>query len=317
MVQTIIRAVTALYENQQGHEYNAAYVESMNMRIKNIERMIIKGDSSYVDVILALNKALEKSFHFTIAFYYGLIAYAETHIEMETSPVFATLTHAEMIKDCEVAFLKTAGEKAYQCKRYAVGESINAFRILANKFSSSTENKERSISKTGNLLKSVIGRNYLCDVKMFNKLSDPVAAIINDAKHWNAGDGSQVALKAAENIDKVKDLLDFFIYNNDYLVEKRKKQLVSVDPIYPYVVRYCAKSENRDRYNIYNYVVNMSGDDMDMDVKLLTEKSCEINELYYCIPNMNGTLPKWWIKPFLIKCRDFDKLFLEPEKGDK
>lgn len=311
MVQTVIRSVTSLVESKANPLYNAAYVETINMRIRNLERSL-KSEKSHKEKLGILNKALEKTLHFLIAFYYGLIAYAEMFAQIQDSlPAEATVDNTVFDK-CEAAFFDKAYDKAQECKIYPLGRSIDCFRDLSKIFYESIDNedRDRKIEKKGSLIKNIIGRDYLCDMKTFNKLSQTAISVINDEKHYSAENSSTKAFEAYDYLLKATELLYFFIYNKDYLDERRLNQLISLDPVYPYVVRYCVRSENRDGYNVNNYVVNMASDEMDLEVKLLTEKDYEINELYYCIPNMRGTLPKWWIKPFLIKCRDFDKLFL-------
>jgi hypothetical protein len=309
MVQTIIRAVTKLVEDDASFNYNAAYVETLNMRIKNLEK-IIRSNVSDEEKTRSLNKALEKTLHFLIAFYYGLIEYAKQLAEYQDSSDKAYMTD-ELIKNCEHAFLVKAYEKVQECQRFSVGQSLEAFRELSKLFCSHSCDEDRKIQPIGELLSTVIGRDYLCDVKTFNKISKNIASTMNSDKHYQAEDGSLRAIWSDQSIDQAKELLYFFIYNKDYMDERRLKRLISLDPIYPYVVRYSVRSENRDGFDINNYVVNLSSDEMDLEVKLLTEKDCQINELYYCIPNLKGTLPKWWIKPFLIKCRDFDELFVK------
>lgn len=310
MVQTIIRAVTALVENTMGYSYTAAYVETLNMRIRNLEN-VMKGGLSNEEKTLVLNKALEKTLRFIIAFYHGLLAYANELNTAQNSTLQVGYSINELIDRCEAAFLSKASEKAQKCKRDSVGKLIDEFRTLSTKFSDNSGRQGRSVTKDGELLKSVIGRDYLCDLKTYDAVSKSVAGTINEVKHYTNQGLSISDILANENLDKAKELLYFFIYNKDFHTEWKTKHLISIDPIYPYVVRYCIKSENRDGYNINSYVVNMSNDDMDIEVNLLTEKNYEINELYYCIPNLKGTLPRWWIKPFLIKCRDIDQLFLE------
>lgn len=309
MVQTIISAVNSLIESNRCYAYNAAYVETINMRIKNLES-ILKSGVSDEGKSIALNKAIEKTLRFLLSFYTGLIAYSEELNSVLDLHLITEASTVSLINNCELAFLKKAREKAQDSKRLSLGQLIGEFRELSKSISAMSDDRVRTVSKKGDILKSVIGRDYICDIKMFNELTEPTVATINKYKHYIAEDGTSYAVYDRDNLEKAKELLYFFIYNKDYQDEKRMKQLISLDPIYPYVVRYCIKSENRDGYHVNNYVVNMSSDDMDLEVKLLTEKNYEINELYYCIPNMNGTLPKWWIKPFLIKCRDVDEIFL-------
>ena len=116
---------------------------------------------------------------------------------------------------------------------------------------------------------------------------------------------------------KAKELLYYFIYNEDYKREMILGQQISYDPIYPYVVRYTVKSENRDGYSINNFSVFLTDDNVTSEVKILSELDYDINEKYYCIPNVETSNKRWWIDPFLISCKKFDELMYSDGKKDK
>ena len=116
---------------------------------------------------------------------------------------------------------------------------------------------------------------------------------------------------------KAKELLYYFIYNEDYQREMILGQQISYDPIYPYVVRYTVKSENRDGYNINNFSVFVTDDNITSEVKILSEWDYDINEKYYCIPNIDSSNKRWWIEPFLISCKKYDELIYGDLKKNK
>ena len=106
----------------------------------------------------------------------------------------------------------------------------------------------------------------------------------------------------------VKKLFYFLMYNEDYQREMILGQQISYDPIYPYVVRYTERSENRDGYNINVFSVFFAEDSGEKEVKILSEREYIINEKYYCIPNVSTSNSRWWIEPFLISCRKYDAI---------
>jgi len=304
MVQAIIRAVTDLAENE--HTFNTTYVETLNMRIIQVER-ILTSEQSDEEKTKAINSALEKTLHFLIVFYNGVLAFAE---ELNRSIFAPSLSINDIIiNKCEQAFLNKCSSVMSDVNRLPVGQSIDAFREIAKKFSANNKNEAEKNKKNRALLYLVLGRHYLCDISTFNHLSERIPNTMNAAKHYKAADGSLNAIMSDENLDNAKELLYFFIYNKDFKDERRLKKQLSLDPIYPHVIRYSLKSENRDGFFVNNYIIDMANSDIEKEIKILTEKNYEINEFYYCIPNLRGTLPKWWIKPFMIKCRDFDNLF--------
>ena len=56
---------------------------------------------------------------------------------------------------------------------------------------------------------------------------------------------------------------------------------------------------------------------MTSEVKILSELDYEINEKYYCIPNVETSNKRWWIDPFLISCKKFDELMYSDGKKEK
>ena len=61
----------------------------------------------------------------------------------------------------------------------------------------------------------------------------------------------------------------------------------------------------------------MTDDNITSEVKILSEWDYDINEKYYCIPNIDSSNKRWWIEPFLISCKKYDELIYGDLKKNK
>lgn len=344
MAKSIIDGLGTL-EHKEKHP-DAPFVESLPMRIRNIDKIVNSYDSIESKTI-KVNKILEKTFRYVIPFYYGIIAY-QNHREHRAAELldktFQNSTEKDMFmhkvhQESEDCFFAEARKWSVEIKGYPVGKLIEQFRKLAISFtkqkkiegdkqsdSSKSDKKKQDglkmgFSNDGKLLKSAIGRSYLCSVSTFNDLltlrkpsanagveltAGDVVQFINTTKH----DKHNVEGSMIETfwifITNVKKLLYYFIYNEDFERELLLGQQISFDPIYPYVVRYVERSENRDGYNINSFSVAFSEDVGEREIKILSEREYKINEKYYCIPNVTMSNSRWWIEPFLIECKRYE-----------
>lgn len=331
MAKSIIDGLAEL-ENSKKHS-NSQFVESLPMRIKSIDK-VINSHESMESKIIKINKALEKTFRYIIPFYYGIIAYqdykeqalGELDAYKNTSKVHMAPTDDEKNKIllcCEEKFYDAAREKSSTTGKMTLGQLINEFVIFANSLTM-TKGRKTTITHEGKVLKDAIGRSYLGSLDTFNSIISlkdasfddetsedsnmDILSIINSVKHQKNSYNTINLLTFNRFLLNVKKLFYFLIYNEDYQREMILGQQISYDPIYPYVVRYTERSENRDGYDINSFSVFFSEDAGEKEVKILSERNYEINEKYYCIPNVTTANSRWWIEPFLISCRKFDAI---------
>lgn len=332
MSQYIISKVT---ETETINE--AFYAENISMKLQKIISAVERnGAEASLGMI---NKNLERVFRTLILFYNGVLAYAEAR-ESKLKQYGLEMRHKESVlhemqKTCEDAFFdsvyKRLTEKREQgktpIKSASLGKLVEEFKLLCMQMDSTkgnaTEYAEKSL-----LLNSVIGRRQICDISLFEKIlkadesdfvglknypTDLVAFFNKVLKH----DDPKVEVKdpriVNNYINYIKDLFIFFDLNDDF--KNRGKMSVQniFDPIFPYVVRYSEKNENRDLCSACQYIINTDGSFEDTKIKLLTEYDYVMNELYYCIPNAECSTENWWVSPFLISCRKFDSMLLELE----
>ncbi|MBO5411728.1 MAG: hypothetical protein J6A38_01425 [Clostridia bacterium] len=319
----------------------AFYAESIMMKKQKIDS-IIKAHGAFAALSM-INKTLERVFRTLILFYNGIIAYAKER-ERQFKNCTISQRHEdhklkEIQKACEDAFFDCVDDK-FHCgdrasgktpiKEATLGMLINEFRELCLKMDL-TKGKTTVYREEGMLLHSIIGRRKICDISIFNKLieankkdfagienypTDLVAFFNKTLKH----DDPTVNIKDSKIIDnyinQVKALFDFFNVNEDYGTKGKMAIQNIFDPIFPYVVRYSERNENRDRCSVCQYIINTDGGFEDTKIKLLTEYDYVMNELYYCIPNAECSTKNWWVSPFLISCRRFDDFILGYSKGN-
>lgn len=297
----------------------AFYAESIMMKKQKIDSAVqINGATASLGMI---NKTLERVFRTLILFYNGIISYARER-EVQFKSCSIEQRHEphklkEIQKACEDAFFAAAEEKYHYgdrangkppIKEATLGMLINDFRELCLRMDT-TKGKATTYREDGMLLHSIIGRRGVCNVSLFNKLieakkkdfegienypTDMVAFFNKALKH----DDPTVNIKDAKVIDNyinyVKELFDFFNFNDDY-INKGKMAVQNIfDPIFPYVVRYSERNENRDCCSVCQYIINTDGGFEDTKIKLLTEYDYVMNELYYCIPNEECSTKNWW-----------------------
>lgn len=335
MAKSIIDGLAVLESNEKRND--AHFVESLPMRIKTLDK-IIAGSDSAMSKALKINKVLEKTFRYIIPFYEGIISYQRTKDDIR-SEFFLKGINPDIVDKkrqremCENAFFEAAAVAKDKIARLSLGQLVAVYRELS--FSLFDNKGGRvNISERGKALKNAIGRNYICVYETFENIikftkedtadivvehiPEDITNFINNEKHDKPETNVANVVLFNKFLLKAKELLYYFIYNEDYQREMILGQQISYDPIYPYVVRYTVKSENRDGYNINNFSVFLTDDNITNEVKILSEWDYEINEKYYCIPNVDTSNKRWWIEPFLINCKRYDELiYSDGKKGNK
>ena len=284
-----------------------------------------------------INKILEKTFRYIIPFYEGIVGYQITK-ENITAEYVNKGINSDLIdkkkqrEACEDAFFEAAAKSKDAISRLPLGMLVSEFRRLNSLFVDSN-GKRVHVSEKGRILKRAIGRNEICKFSTFEKIINftaedaagviidnipkDITNFINNEKHDKPEALVANVVFFNKFLLKAKEVLYYFIYNEDYEHEMILGQQISYDPIYPYVVRYTVKSENRDGYNINNFSVFVTDDNITSEIKILSEWDYDINEKYYCIPNKDSSNKRWWIEPFLISCKRYDELIYGDTKKKK
>ena len=328
MAKTIIDGLAELEKNKK--HSNSQFVESLPMRIKGIDKIIVSNEP-IESKIIKINKTLEKTFRYVIPFYYGIIAYQnhkehayaqkEAQILKNKGTENNTTTSESILKECDDMFFETAKNKSSELKNMSLGKLIEEFRMFASSLSEKINHKI-VVHNNGRILKDAIGRSYFCSIDSFDDIINMrgkdffvapeekdynIISVINSTKHHKSSELISLGVFNRFLLN-VKKLFYFLMYNEDYQREMILGQQISYDPIYPYVVRYTERSENRDGYDINSFSVFFAEDSSEKEVKILSEREYLINEKYYCIPNVSTSNSRWWIEPFLISCRKYDSI---------
>lgn len=321
----------------------AFYAESITMKLQKINSAIEKNGS--VASLSMINKTLERVFRTLILFYNGIVEYAKAR-EEKLSQYGLNERHREgVLKEIqeasEDAFFTYVKERLAQkhtvdgrppIKKASLGILIEEFCELCRKMDSS-RGKATTYNEDGMLLHSVIGRRKICDLSIFRKITEHSAtesdfqgvtnppltltAFFNKVlKHDDPTVNVDDPKIIYNYINYIKDLFEFLNLNDDFKNKNRLPVQNIFDPIFPYVVRYSERNENRDRCSVCQYIINTDGGFEDTKIKMLTEYDYVMNELYYCIPNAESSTKNWWVSPLLISCRRFDELLLERGNGD-
>lgn len=322
---------------------NAFYAESLSMKKKKIEECKNAERRVDLEVMHLLNTTLERIFKMLIAFYKGIIAYAAEREKVYKEVVDIHRRQSEeflsnLQSRCEKAFFKAEEETLsyndWDNKNFgnsSLSILIRMFRELCSDMGVKRGNFMVQYGDNGKLLHSVIGRGEICDMRQLDKIIEPNKGDLENCanapknlleffnkylKHDNmTADITESVLN--KYYECGMEILKFLTYNRDYVSEGKTNSQVVYDPVFPYVVRYREKSENRDKCSVCQYVINVDGEfDKTTGVKLLTEFDYKINELYYCIPNAESSTSNWWVAPFLISCREFDRIFLKLNSGE-
>jgi len=333
MAKSIIVEMTNLDEAKKNkQEVNISIAESLVDKIKKVNKIINNTALSNSAAILKINRELEAIFRHIIPFYCGILAYQEHKEKMWREVVDeSSVNKEEVFNECERRFFEAAKNEIVKIKKSSLGELIGAFRALCHSVFSCEKKATDKQLENSRLLNGAIGRGYVCSYGAFEKIlkvkcdedmdkemvkgDKRMEWFFNTEKHSKPLEDVYASSILYENfLYTVKDLLDFLMYNQDYEKERVLGKQISYDPVYPFVVRYDTKSENRDGYNINSFRISSLDEGLSHDedivtgVKILSEREYCINEKYYCIPNAASSNSRWWIEPFLINCRKYDQM---------
>jgi hypothetical protein len=84
--------------------------------------------------------------------------------------------------------------------------------------------------------------------------------------------------------------------------------------IAPMVASYNNHNDSKDGYDTATFALIFDANELNgkkTEINMLSEFNYELRLRYYCLPNVVRSNQRWWIDPFVIKCSDFDAIFLE------
>jgi len=249
-----------------------------------------------------VERLLKDTFKRIICFYEGIFAYSKVKIDFDSASRKKLLSSAEIksYQDrAESSFFNCARKKAGEISALTAVELIAEFVRLCEECYKVEISTSQIRSKNSKYLYAVLGKNSIMNVENFSKIIDikNVSAITaSDADWWVS-----VAIE-------ILQFLSVGILNND----KGAPRLFNA--IAPMVASYNNHSDSKDGYDTATFALIFDANEIGgetMEIKMLSEFSYEVSMRYYCLPNVIRSNNKWWIDPFVISCKDFDKIFLE------
>ncbi len=314
MAGIILDALTAdTMQQRLSYDFNINIKQNIEA-IENIRKKSLTGqfddarDEQYKFVKSVIVETLKR----IICFYRGIFGCGEIKAEYDRDSSENILSDEKI---CEYqsrineAFLGSAKAavrelKAVENSEHPVEGLIEALLKLCRECVC-TNGSVFEKSKNSKSLHAVIGRDNIMNVREFE---EHLSHVISERTRFSP-----------ENIDwwteKTIDILKFLQYGS---FDTAKGNLMSA--VYPIVAEYNKSNDNCDGYHTSMFMleieVDADGDgmvDFIREVNVLSEFAYTISHRYYCLPNAIRSTDKWWLDPFIIRCKDFDEIFTEKE----
>lgn len=238
-----------------------------------------------------------------ICFYKGIFKYGKEKIKYDNATRRKLLKPAEIKqyqKNAENAFLEEVKSSFEELKDTASAvELLHRFVQLCDDCCSSEVSVARQRSSESRQLYAVLGKNYIMNKAAFEKIID--LKTVNDINCENIDWWLDTAIR-------ILQFLSTGVYG------KLIPQSCSYHAIAPMVASYNNHNDSKDGYDTATFALIFDANELNgkgMEINMLSEFYYEISMRYYCLPNIVRSNNKWWIDPFVIKCADFDSIFME------
>ncbi len=297
----ILSAIASAEQNDQSGNQNDCY------HTDNIWQHIIlleaSRNSTAAEKCKLVEYALGDTLRRLICFYKGVFKYGKEKIRYDNATRRKLLKPAEIKQyqeNAENAFLEEARLSFEELKDVtsAVG-LIQRFIQLCDDCCSSEVSVARQRSTESRQLYAVLGKNYIMDKTSFEKIVD--LKTVSDIN--------------CENIDWWLDTaIRILQFLSTGVLAKNSPQSCSYHAIAPMVASYNNHNDSKDGYDTATFALIFDANELNgkgMEINMLSEFYYEISMRYYCLPNIVRSNNKWWIDPFVIKCADFDSIFME------
>ena len=302
-----LRTSHSAYHSMEMAELQANYILSMlltNSRESEARVERISDVIEYISTNRSLEMAQEACINLlmkTISFYHGVLAYGREKMEYDAE-YYDNMPSTDKIKETQERFRTTflsAAECAYKslfsCNLSDSREdkfihAINSFVELVDKVDNSVNLRKA--------LKCALGKNSIVDKRQLG-ISSKI-----------------VSLEENEQLKQIVMILEYLTTGS---FEKNESKGDFNSSIYPITGRYVSNSESNDQCRIANFSiridVNANGQfDYMKTINILSEFYYQIDEYYYCLPNVGRSNLDWWIDPIVVSANEFDSIFAKKEK---
>lgn len=300
MAMLIISSLSAVHEEETVEKSICAgnIYDNMTLLEKMKTTMTPEQRCKYVSIILG------ETFRHIICFYKGLIKYGEIKSEFDAKSNLSCLSESDIARDQKAlhdAFLSKAKEEADSLKDFNAS-NFDDMLALMHRFIELCEEcgSGSSSEKYRRALYSAIGKYELLNTSEFKKYAL----------------GHIASFKSIDE-NNVNEWIAFAFHILEYLRNGTFK-LSGDNPsraIYPYTATCNSGNENYEGFKTVTLTLNydFDGDAVPekMEIKVLSEFSYDLSNVFYCLPNVLRTSNSWWIDPVLINFKDFNDIFVD------
>lgn len=296
----ILSAIASAEQNDPADSQDYFHTDNISQHIIMLEASHGATDSEKCRLIeYALGDTLLR----LICFYKGVFKYGKEKIRYDNATRRKLLKPAEIKqyqKDAESAFLDEVKRSFEELKdTESAVELLRIFVQLCDDCCSSEVSVARQRSSESRQLYAVLGKNYVMDKSAFEEIIDldTVNAITVENVSWW--------------LDTAIKLLQFF---STGVYGANTPHNCSYHAIAPMVASYNNHNDSKDGYDTATFALIFDANELNgkgMEINMLSEFYYEISMRYYCLPNIVRSNNKWWIDPLVIKCADFDSIFME------
>ena len=311
MVEVIMSSLVSLIGKSNDRKYVfSSDIQTNIAALRNVSDAMSSTEQNKI-ISITLGETIRR----LICFYEGMFAYGEEKQKYEMVAGTKILQEDEIYKHqqrAEQSFIAQAAKvsKEFAVKHddenYNMGELFSKFLETCKKCYSS-DKSIMEIYKNGKYIHLLLGRHEIANVSgveyLFNKFLD--------AESRNV---------ISECIDAAIEILEFF-RTGEISRQSTGNDELSLKAIYPYLASYDNSKTNNDGCSVADFNIgldtNMNGIvDKNKEIKVLTEFSYDMNEYYYCLPNIYRSNRNWWVDPFIIDCSTFNDIFDKHKAGD-
>lgn len=302
-----LRTDHGAYHSMEMAELQVNYILSMlltNSRESEARVERISDVIEYISTNRSLDMAQEACTNLlvkTISFYYGVLAYGREKMEYDAA-YYDNMPSTDKIRETQERFSTTflsAAEYAYHSlfsdnmsdsREENLIHAIDSFIALIDRVDNNVNLRKA--------LKCALGKNSIVDKRQL---------------------GISSKIVSFEEKEQLKQILMILEYLTTGSFERNESKGDFNSSIYPITGRYVSNSESNDQCRIANFSiridVNANGQfDYMKTINILSEFHYQIDEYYYCLPNIGRSNLEWWIDPIVVSANEFDSIFERKEK---
>ena len=300
----IVSSLAAILEEKQEEKAICAgnIYDNISLLSKTAKEDTPEVQCKYVSVILA------ESFRHLLCFYRGILAYGEIKSRFDAESCNTFFTEARISqyqKKLHAAFMDAAKKEMEAIREFGATSDgifalIDRFILLCEESNSSMN----SSASAGHSLYVALGKHEILNVNEFRELINNDLYTLEEINHDNV----------KKWIEFAQRILAYFRTGG---TEGEAWEKTMFRTVYPMAATYNRGNENYDGYKTVTFSLNI---DVDMDgesdkayISVLTEFNYNLNDVFYCLPNVLRSNRKWWIDPVLISYKEFNDIFTEEE----